>query len=243
MLLVPVVMAVVALALVAANDERGFVAGLAVSPVAVATDMEPGQETCQSPIEVEESFSRVRFQVGTHFRPGPELEVTIRDANSGTLLRRGRLAAGYPDISKPAVLVGDVPAGRQIGVCIKNVGDRKAALFGSGGDQLAATRLTLDARPRLGELTMSFYVAERPSALEEVPEIFRRASHFRPSWVGAWTFWALGFLLLVAVPLLLLGALRSSFGEGSLEGRRDERALLLWRHGISERRRPSGDSG
>ena len=85
-LLVPVAITVVALAIVAANDERGRVAGLAVSPVAVATDMKPGQETCQSPIAVRQPFARVRFQVGTHFRPGPELVVTVRDANSGSRL-------------------------------------------------------------------------------------------------------------------------------------------------------------
>lgn len=212
-LLVPVAITVAALAIVAANDERGRVAGLAVSPVAVATDMKPGQETCQSPIAVRQPFARVRFQVGTHFRPGPELVVTVRDANSGSRLGRGRLAAGYPDISKPAVHVGDVSAGRQIEVCIWNVGIRRAALFGTTSNQLPETRLTLDGRRRGGELTLSFYAADRPSAIEEVPEIFRRASLFRPDVVGPWTFWGLGFLLVTAVPLLLLTALRSTLRE------------------------------
>jgi hypothetical protein len=212
-LVVPVVIAVVALALVAARDERGFVDGLAVSPVAVATELMPGQEVCQSPVSVAEAFARVRLQVGTYARLGPALEVTIRDAESRARLARGRLAGGYADGAKPVVFVGQIEGGRRFGVCIKNVGTRSAALIGSAGDPVLGTGITLDGRRRSGELTLSFYEANRSSALEEVPQIIQRASVFRPGVVGSWTFWALFVLMVVGVPLFLLGALRSSLAD------------------------------
>lgn len=241
--LAPVVIAGVALTTVAAKDQRGLVASLAVNPLAVVADVRPEEELCQGPIRVSEPFARVRFQVGTYFRPGPALNVTIRKARSRTFLGRGHLAAGYPDLSRPAVLVGEIPAGRRVDVCIENVGDRRAALFGSGGDQLPTTQVTLDGRQQVGELTMSFYTADRPSALEEVPEIFRRASLFRPGIVGEWTFWMLAFVLILAVPLLLMGAMRSSFGEAARESPSGEHAQLTSRRATSEQRRRDGGGG
>ena len=183
-----------------------------VSPVAVATTMRPGEEACQQRIRVTQRFGQVRFRVGTAGRPGPRLVVTIRDV-TGSSIRSGRLAAGYPDNSEPVVFVGAVPPGRRIAVCIRNTGDRAVALIGSSGDLVPGTKLYFAGRPGTGDLTLSFYSAHRPSAIEDVPEIFRRASLFRPAVVGAWTFWALAALLIVAVPLLLLGALRISLRE------------------------------
>ena len=212
-LIVPVMLAVAALAVVAAGDRRGRVSGLAVSPLAVATSMKPGEEACQRPIRVTQRFGQVRFRVGTAGRPGPELVVAIRDVDSGSSIRSGRLAAGYPDNSEPVVFVGDVPPGRRIAVCIRNIGDRAVALIGSSGDLVPGTKLYLEGRPGNGDLTISFYAAHRPSALDEVPEIFRRAALFRPAVVGTWTFWVLAVLLVVGVPLLLLGALQSSLED------------------------------
>ena len=54
------------------------------------------------------------------------------------------------------------------------------------------------------------------SLLARLPDAFTHASQFKPGWVGAWTFWALAALVLIAVPLLLARAL-----SGAL---RDERA-------------------
>jgi hypothetical protein len=213
-LLVPVALAVAALAVVGAGDRRGLVSGVPVAPVAISAVVMPGQESCQQPISVAEAFGQVGFHVGTAKLPGPELVVTVRDAD-GTPLRSGRLEGGYPDNSAPVVLVGEVRPRRGLAVCIKNVGDSTLALLGSAGDLVPSTRVYLEGRPGNTELTMSFYTADRPSALGEVPRILERAALFRPGWVGAWTFWGLAVVLVVGVPLLLVGALRSSAGRGA----------------------------
>jgi hypothetical protein len=48
------------------------------------------------------------------------------------------------------------------------------------------------------------------TALSLVPTMFRRAGLFHGGWVGAWTYWLLAALVALAVPALLVRALRDA---------------------------------
>jgi hypothetical protein len=204
---------VVALAVEAAGDERALAFTLGVAPLQVSAVVQPGQTACQAPVLTSSPFSRVRFQVGTYMRSGVPLEVEVRSSGSHRILGHGRLGAGYPDVSQPSVLVGRVPAERSVEVCIRNVGERKVALYG-GPAAAAAGSARVDGRETGADLTLIFERAGSRSVLATVPDIFERASLFRPGWVGDWTFWVLALLLGLAVPVLLAVAVARAADRG-----------------------------
>ena len=188
-LVVPVVIAVVALAMVAARDERGFVDGLAVSPVAVAAELMPGREVCQSPVSVAEAFARVRLQVGTYARLGPALEVTIRDArvprtararSPGRRVLRRREARGVrrPDRERAPDLAC---ASRTWALAARRSSDRPAircsarVSLSTGGVAAASSRCRSTRR-----------TGPRPSRSYPRSPARIRVS---PGVLGSWTFW------------------------------------------------------
>jgi hypothetical protein len=203
----------VALALVAATDERALAFTLGVAPLQVSAELQPGQTACQAPVLGSSAFSRVRFQVGTYRRRGVPLEVDVRSFTTHRILGQGRLGAGYPDVSQPSVSVGRVPGERSVAVCIKNAGERKIALYG-GAAAAASGEARVDGEEIGTDLTLIFERAESRSMLATVPDIFRRASVFRPGWVGEWTFWVLAVFLCAGVPALLAAAVARAADHG-----------------------------
>lgn len=204
-----------AVAIAAGSDERDLAFTLGVRPSLVAAEIPPGAEGCQRPVPVSEPFTGVRTQLGTYERPGPPLELTVRDARGSAVLARGDLARGYPDVSQQTIeLDRRIGGANRVSVCLRNAGDRRVAVY--GGPELARrnSSVEVDGQEVATDMTLVF-TRESRSALALVPDVFDRASAFRPAWVGPWTFWALAALLLLAVPGLLAAALRDAFGDRS----------------------------
>jgi hypothetical protein len=188
---------------------------LGVRSAGVAAELRPGSRACEERIEVPEDFSSVELQIGTYRRPGPPLEVSVRERTAaGPELGRGSLDGGYPDVSRARIGVGDIDAGRQIAVCVENGGERRVALYGNAG--VAAPFSTLRVRGRRvdNDLTLVFYRSEKRSLVAELPDVFSHASLFKAGWVGAWTFWLLGLAAIGLVPLVLALALRGLGRDG-----------------------------
>lgn len=210
---VVVIAGVGAVLLAASRDERDLAFTLGVAPSTLAAELSPGTEACQRPVVVGETFTGVRFQIGTYERSGSALAVTVRPAGEPGIVARGTLQGGYPDVSEQTVrLDRAVDKGQRIAVCARNVGDRRIAIY--GGPELAKrnSSVVIDRQPVATDMTLVF-TRESRSALAQVPDVFERASAFRPVWVGPWTFWALAGLLLIAVPALLAVALRDAFRD------------------------------
>ena len=203
-----------ALAVVAAGDSRALAFTLGVAPTQVGAELRPGQTACQAPVLVSSAFSRVRFQVGTYGRSGEPLDVVVRSLKSGSALGQGRLRGGYPDGSQPSVPVGRVAPEQPVEVCIRNGGERKVALYGGTTVAAPGTDARVEGAETGTDLTLVFERAEPRSMLAAVPDMFRRASLFRPGWVGSWTFWLLAVLLGAAVPTLLMLALARATDAG-----------------------------
>jgi hypothetical protein len=197
---------------VAARDDRDVAFTLGVSPGLVAAEIAPGAESCQTPIDVAQPFGGVRFQVGTYRRPGPPLDIAVRRPGSARPIASGLLPGGYPDVSQPTVALDrEVPTGARVAVCFRNRGDRRLALY--GGPELAAlgSNAELDGSDLRTDLTLVF-TGESSSVLAAVPDVFERASLFRPVWIGAWAYWLLAGLILLLVPAALVWSLRAAFG-------------------------------
>lgn len=185
------------------GDERQRAFTLGVAPTGVAAVLTPGDQVCQAPVRVADDFNIVNFQVGTYKRPGTPMEVTVRSPDG---VARGRLPGGFRDGLEQRVDVGRVDAGREVSVCIKNVGSRRMAIYGNAGAAARLTRALLDGRDQDVDLTLVFERESR-SALAAVPDVFDHASRFRPGWLEPWLFWVLGALVLFGAPIALALAL------------------------------------
>jgi hypothetical protein len=200
---------VAVLVVLAATDERRLAFTLSVRPSGVAAVVPPGVEACQRDVEVEAPFDEARLLYGTYFRPGPALAVRVLDHASGRVLARGALPPGYPDDRKAtARLARAVPEGSRVDVCLRNVGQRRVAVFGGPASDNEPSYATVGGRPLRSDLGMELLRQHPRTVLSLVPSIVRRAALFHPGWVGPWTFWVLLALLLVAFPALLIAALR-----------------------------------
>jgi hypothetical protein len=213
----------VGLVAVALSDERRTAFTLGVAPGGVAAVLPPSTEVCQSPVRVAEDFNVVNFQVGTYMRPGEPLEVTVRSADG---VARGRLPGGYGDGLEQRVDVGTVAADQKVSVCIKNVGNRRMAIYGGAGAAARLTSAAIDGREQDVDLTLVFEREPR-SALASLSAVFRHASRYRPDWAGPWLFWALGLIVVLGIPVALAAAVGSaarSDREGSPDPVRDDRS-------------------
>jgi hypothetical protein len=59
-------------------------------------------------------------------------------------------------------------------------------------------------------MRLVFKRSEPRSALAQVPDMFERATLFRPDVIGAWTFWLLLVAVAAGIPALLAFALRAA---------------------------------
>jgi hypothetical protein len=214
---------ILAVVLAGLTNRSDRVQSLGVLPVSPVAPISAGQEVCQSSIALAEPLRRVRFNIGTQGKPGPALDVTVREPNTRAVLGRGAVKPGWIDNGTPQeVTTGEIPAERYVAVCIRNRGPVRAYVFGevSHGQlgtgpvgvspTVSTSSAEIDGQAIAGDLSMSF-VSERPrSALSLVPAMFRRASVFRPEFVGPWTYWLLLVAVLVLAPLMLWRAVRTA---------------------------------
>jgi hypothetical protein len=209
-LLAVVGLAVAATALAAARDDRDLAFTPSVRELRVVTDVFPRQELCQArKTRAVEGFAGVRFLVGSYGRPSGPVAVTLRDPATRRAIATGQVPAGQHEGVRLSVpLRPAVPQGTRFNLCFENRGATRFALFGNVQSRASrAARRRRVELPRKAAITVDYLRAEPKSALAQVPEMFRRASLFRPDGVGAWTFWALLALLVLAVPALLARAL------------------------------------
>jgi hypothetical protein len=176
-------------------------------PTPVAGELPPRAQACEQPIELLADADGVTFWVGTGARPGVPLEVTVRDLRKvgGRPLALRRVAGGYASHSPLSVRFPRLRKGRVVALCISNQGHHPATL--SGGDTAPTSGTTFAGRSQPVDLTLVFFREHPPSTLGSVPTMFRRATLFRPGWVGTWTFWLLAALVAIGVPLLCALAL------------------------------------
>lgn len=212
-LLATVATGVLCLALVARSDDRELAFTLGVTPSSVVVNPAPDAEVCQLPIEVAEPFTGVDVKLESS-PPGPPLELVVLGLPGRTPLARGRLDGGYRGISELSVALDrTVAADQRVAVCLRNRGKDRVVIFGNYELASRTSHLELNGKREPTDLGLVF-TREPRSALSQVPEIFQRASLFRPSWVGEWTYWLLIALLLLAAPVLLARALTDVFGNG-----------------------------
>jgi hypothetical protein len=223
-LLVVVLAGTLAVAIVGASEKRTLAFTLGVPPSAPMAVLTHGSTMCQQPIAVPSAFDAVELQAGTYMRPGPALAVLVRRMQDGTQLGHGTLASGYPDVAKETVPVGTIPKGEDVAVCITNDGARRVALYGAADAAARDSTALVDGRPTNPPTDVALVFRMKPrSMLAIVPDVLQRMSLFHGGWIGAWLYWLLLVVVVVAVPALLGRALVSALRDGPDEERPADR--------------------
>lgn len=210
------------LAVSAARAQRFTAFSLRVPARVFAVLLQPDQQACQTPIMVTTPTGGLEAWIYSGPVPGPAVGVTVTDARNGSLLAVGRIPpshrettppSGFPtSISTRTRFDATVPAGKTITVCFLNIGTTAVALMGSEPSTISGA-LTSPAQYRGNAIALLFLRPHAQSLFSMLPTIFRRAMLFRPTWVGAWTFWLLAAAVLGAFALGAVAVARASSAD------------------------------
>lgn len=221
---------VLGLALTGGSDERQVVQTSGVLTIAPVAALAPGTTACQRPVVTTDQVDAVALSmVATN--PAPVFELRVTDTLTHRLLAsgplRGRLATGG---RTEAVLDQPVPANRSVAICVHERGTSGGAtILGDDGNtdlcRVApgslgceyhfAHPISLTARAYVNGApvpgTMDIALLRRPSrsVLGQVGAMMRRASTFRPGFVGEGLWWVLLVLGVLGVPAALWWGLRT----------------------------------
>jgi hypothetical protein len=228
------ILGLAALALGAIDTKSSTLQTLGVGAAFPVAPLHPhGGVVCEDPIALAEPITHVRFTMGTHGLPGTALDITVSRSQpggrtGGPMLARGHLNGGWVERGLPQTVPVSprVAPGQYVRVCIQNTDVRWAYAWGDLGvpqahevfpsgprPTITPTNMTVDGIGIRGDISMAFVGNHRRSLLTRLPKVFERATAFRPGFVGAWTYWLLLALVLVAAPVLLGRALIASLRE------------------------------
>jgi hypothetical protein len=178
------------------GEIRAYAVGVPnVKRVAVAR---PYHQVCEGPILSQYAFQSVVLW-GTYVSGKPRVRVLGEQPGAAALISAGLVERSLPGGYGPftAKLKRSVAGGREVKVCVSDPGGKlklQGSTPGYSGVAIAG------AQPREA-FSMVLLEPQQHSFLGSLSLAFARASLFRPSWVGTWTFWALLIALLGTVPL------------------------------------------
>jgi hypothetical protein len=184
----------------------------------------PGRQACQTPVSVLAPAGGVQAWAWPAPQPGPPLRVTVLDPHGGKPLATGQLPPGYAETPPPrgypspvslrTRLSRPLSSGHPVTLCLQNLGTTPVTLMGSYPNNMSGT-LRSEGKSTGYAMALSFTRPHSQSLFSMLPTIFRRASLFRPAWIGPWTFWLLGTALLAAFGLGALAVVKARIDDGA----------------------------
>jgi hypothetical protein len=193
----------------------------------------PGQSLCLRDVAVPDGTARVRVAASWQGPRRPALELVLVTPDR---VRRGEAPAADAAAVPPATARVDVPVpvvetGREVvpaRLCVTPRGGTVAfgGVRGVQGDQRP---VLLGGEELEVRVAVWFLAEERASLLASVPDALGRAARFRPDPVGPWIYVV---LLLVAMPLTWLVALRLLATRAAGEARGARTALAIGAVGL-----------
>jgi hypothetical protein len=192
------------------HKKRDIPAEVPSPPALVATTLDvirPGSRLCMGDVAISAQAQQMRLSVGTYFRPGPALAISVRAPGYDA---RARVPGGYKDNSTVVVPLARPPSSGLVTVCVRNTGMRKLALYAAADRAESRVVVTIDGRHVSPTPALSFNEARPVSIAARAGVTAGRIAVFRGFLDHSWIVWLLALLAVFAAPLLIaLGLARS----------------------------------
>jgi hypothetical protein len=156
-------------------------------------ELHPGQRVCEGPLTSQGQARSVAIW-GASAGGVARLTVTVEDAATHTVLASGPLQAIPLETDWTARLARAVPGGRPLRVCLTE----DTSVFSLSGSAASAPTVSETGIATGQRFSLILLSDGDQSLLGSLSTAFDRASLWRPSWVGSWTFWLLAIALLAA---------------------------------------------
>jgi hypothetical protein len=164
-----------------------------------------GHVVCEGPLISQGAARSVGIWGGAASRQA-RLRVTVKDASTQQILASGALKAVAQESEWTARLDRDVPGNHPVEICLAGT-EGTFALSGSASSDPRVAETGTPGGPRFSLVLLS---DGNRSLLGSLSLAFSRASLWRFSWVGAWTFWVLAIALLMAFGLAVVAVIRAA---------------------------------
>ncbi len=193
------VIAIVALLVSASRSVTARTFALGVQSSGQVAVLHPGARTCEGPVSGSDGSNSIGIWGGAIGGPAT-MTITALDQSSGKTLASGTLRAIAAEGRWAARLDDVIAANRPVRICLRE----DTGTFTLSGAAAVRPNVVMSGRPAGLEYSLVMLSESRHSLLAWLPTAFSRASLWRPSWVGSWTFWVLAAGLLATFGLGLL---------------------------------------
>jgi hypothetical protein len=208
----------------AARSQRWTSFTLRIRARDIVTTVLPRRQICQTPVSVLASAGGIEAWAWPTAQPAPRLIVLVLDRRGHKVLATGQLPSGYAEVPPPrgypspvslrARLSRTLSSNQRVTICLLNAGKTPVSLLGSTPNRVSGT-LSSEGKSTGSALALLFLRPHSQSLFSMLPAIFRRASLFRPGWVGAWTFWLLAAAMLGAFGLGAVAVAKATEADGA----------------------------
>ena len=163
-----------------------------------------GGRVCQRREFVPPETGALRLRIGTYYKPGLPLRLTIEAR--GRRVATGGLRPGWEqgDVSVPVSTVRRGTA--ESVICLENRGASRIAIAGTQSGREVAARV--DGLPARGRFSIAYMRPEEESWWTAASRVGKRFALGKPGFVGSWTLALALFLAAAAVALAALTAAR-----------------------------------
>ncbi|MDQ6730278.1 MAG: hypothetical protein M3022_08240 [Actinomycetota bacterium] len=163
----------------------------------------PGSSVCEGPVTSATPVRAVGIW-GAALGAPAGLRLSARTASGTRVLAAGTTVARTDEAEQQVELKPEVAGGIALLVCVTDLRGR----FSIAGSPAIDAKIVMTGTPTGREFSL-LLLDQRRSLFSALPSIFSRAALFRPSWMGAWTFWMLGAGLLGGFALAVVAVARA----------------------------------
>lgn len=180
----------------------------APNQLTIAT-LRPGHAVCEGPITSQASSRSVGIW-GSAVASTARLKVAVKDPSTHETVTSGSLQAGAQQGEWTARLTRNVPGDHPVQICLTS----DAGAFSLMGSAVSEPGVSVTGIPAGQRFSLVLLSDHNRSLLGSLSLAFSRASLWRLSWVGAWTFWVLAIAVLMAFGLVVAAVVSAADDDG-----------------------------
>ena len=180
----------------------------APNQLTIAT-LRPGHRVCEGPITSQGPARSVGIW-GSAVGATARLTAAVTDASTQQTVASGSGEAVAQEGQWTVRLASSVPGGQPLQICLTE----DAGAFSLAGSAVSAPGVAVTGIPAGQRFSLVLLSDRDHSLLGSLSLAFSRATLWRPSWVGAWTFWVLALVLVTTFGLAVVAVVRAAGDDG-----------------------------